>query len=88
MKNLFFFFLLCTLILPSAFAQEKLNLRLQLQLNDRYRIVIPMDMPTDISMSVDEAKMKAFSSIGWCPHQPMAFLSCHDNRGTMYDCFL
>lgn len=59
MKNLFFFFLLCTLILPSAFAQEKLNLRLQLQLNDRYRIIIPMDMPTDISMSVDEAKMKA-----------------------------
>ena len=49
------FFLLFVL---NIFAEDKISLKLQLKQNDMYRVTIPMKMPTDISIEVDEEKMK------------------------------
>ena len=49
------FFLLFVL---NVFAEDKISLKLQLKQNDMYRVTIPMKMPTDISIEVDEEKMK------------------------------
>ena len=49
------FFLLFVL---NIFAEDKIFLKLQLKQNDMYRVTIPMKMPTDISIEVDEEKMK------------------------------
>jgi hypothetical protein len=40
------------------YAQEKVSLQLLLKKNDTYRVTIPMSMPTEISIELDEQKMK------------------------------
>jgi len=52
--------LTCFLLLfvLNIFAEDKISLKLQLKQNDMYRVTIPMKMPTDISIEVDEEKMK------------------------------
>jgi hypothetical protein len=42
----------------NIFAEEKISIRLELKQNDSYRVTIPMKMPTDISIEVNEEKMK------------------------------
>jgi hypothetical protein len=42
----------------SIFAQEKIDLKLNLKVGDVYKINIPMNMPTEIEMKMDQEKLK------------------------------
>ncbi len=42
----------------SVFAADKINMKLNLNKGDSYRVIMPIKMPMEINIKVDEAKMK------------------------------